>query len=106
MKTSLTPQDRQFLICLARSVDGILAKQKTTDTRMIALEHNIHAAHERLNRLEANLRKPEMLVSFRALRPPFTTSDGQAKGFRYALEQLMDRYQVKRLDGVIIREDK
>jgi hypothetical protein len=33
-KSSLTSQDKQFLIKLAKSVDGIKAAQNATDTRL------------------------------------------------------------------------
>jgi hypothetical protein len=101
--TSLTPKDRQFLIRLAKSVDSIRAKQKAHDIYLTTLEHNVQAAHLRLNRLEAQLKKADMLVSFKALLPGLSTPEVQARFLRKSLDQLMDSYEAKRLDGIIIR---
>jgi hypothetical protein len=102
-KPTLTPQDKQFLIKIAKHVDGIRVKQAATDTRMTTLEHNVHALHESLSRIEGELNQPAMFVTLKDLMPGFSKPDAQARFFRHALIKLMDEFKVKRLAGIIDR---
>jgi hypothetical protein len=80
-KSSLSPKDKQFLIKLAKSVDGIRASQKATDTRLTTVEYNVQAAHTRLNKLEAQMNQPGMTAEFTTLMPGFTKQEAQTKFF-------------------------
>jgi hypothetical protein len=94
MRSSLTPYDKQFLIKIAKSVDAIKASQKAT-------EHNIQAAHMRLNKLEAQMNQPGGYVSFKDLMPGFTSPSAQTRFFKHALHKLLDEFKVKRLEGTM-----
>jgi hypothetical protein len=98
-KSTLTPQDKRFLITSAKSVDGIRLKQKTTETRLTTVEHNVHALYTRMNRMEAQLNRPGMFVTFKDLMPGFTKSEAQAYFFKHALHKLLDEFHVQTLEG-------
>jgi hypothetical protein len=68
-KSTLTLEDKQFFIKMAKAVDGIKAKQKAHETFHATLDHNIHAAHQRLDRIEAELNQAAMFVTFKDLMP-------------------------------------
>jgi hypothetical protein len=78
-KSSLTSQDKQFLIKFAKSVDGIKAAQKAPDTRLTTVEHNVQAARTRLNKIEAQISQPVMTAEFTVLMPGFTKENTQIK---------------------------
>jgi len=98
---TLSKEDRQFIINLANTVDGIRAKQKATDTRLTTLEHNNHALHARMNKLEAELHMPPegMRVVFSELLPGFTTPAVQAQIFNGSLRKLLREFNVKKIEG-------